>query len=321
MTDREVFFNTVSFGKTDRLLYEKPVYGLVYMGVDHQGFGDEDHIDGNNKPVGAEWTDIWGTGWKKEYPNIMGFPKVYPLADPSALSQYTWPDPDDERIYTRIYERKAGFHADMDKVLCGNHRDTLWERSYMLVGMESMMDYFYSEPEYARTILHEIMDFQLGIAEHYIKNGVEMVFFSDDLGCQDRLLLSPKITNEFLAPEYKRIFDFYRNKGVLVWFHSCGHVEPLLEFFIELGVSILNPIQATANDLHKVINVTKRRMALEGGINAKILMDGSDSDIQKAVKDAVEVLGAFGGYFPCLDHGLPFPSHAVEVFKNAVTAV
>ena len=319
MTDREVFFETVRFGKPDRMLFGVPSYGLGYMGVNHQGFDDNDHDDGHNKPVGAKWVDIWGTGWEKEYPDVMGFPKINPLAEMSALSTYNWPDPNDERICSKIYEDKARY-TDMDLIINGSHRDTLWEKAYMLVGMENMMDYFYSEPDYARTVLHKIMDFQMGIAEHYIKNGVEMVGLGDDLGCQDRLLLSPYIINEFLAPEYKRLFDFYKDRDVLIGFHSCGHVEPILELFIELGVNILNPMQATANDFRRVISVTKGRMAILGGISTKIIMEGSDDDIRAVVKETIGILGAYGGYFCSADQGMPFTEHSIEVLRDSVTS-
>jgi hypothetical protein len=41
--------------------------------------------------------------------------------------------------------------------------------------------------------------------------GVEMVGMSDDLGTQRGLLLSPKIIQEFLVPEYRRLFGSTRS--------------------------------------------------------------------------------------------------------------
>ena len=69
----------------------------------------------------------------------------------------------------------------------------------MLVGMENMLCYFLSEPEAVRELFHVIMDFQLGIARHYLTVGVEMVQLGDDLGSQSRLLLSPRLVHEFLV--------------------------------------------------------------------------------------------------------------------------
>lgn len=94
-----------------------------------------------------------------------------------------------------------------------------------------------------REVLRRIMDFHLGIAEHYAELGVEIVSLSDDLGTQQGLLLSPQIIDEFLMPEYRRLIGFYKRRGVTVNFHSCGHVEPLIGRFLERGIDILNPIR------------------------------------------------------------------------------
>jgi uroporphyrinogen decarboxylase len=120
----------------------------------------------------------------------------------------------------------------------------------MLVGMENMMVYFRREPAFAREVLHHIMDFQLGIARHYRKAGIEMARFAEDLGTQTRPLLGPRIVNEFLLPEYRRRLLLYPAQGVLIWWHSCGNVHSLIDMLAELGVAILNPVQATANDLN-----------------------------------------------------------------------
>ena len=112
------------------------------------------------------------------------------------------------------------------------------------------------------------MDFQLGMAKQYIQYKPDIAMFGDDLGIQDRLLLSPAIIEEFLLPQYRRLFGFYQQHNVPIYFHSCGHILPLLEMFIELGVNILNPVQATANDLSEVIQVTKGRLALHGAISS-----------------------------------------------------
>ena len=49
------------------------------------------------------------------------------------------------------------------------------------------------------------MDFQIGIAHHYIRLGVELVFLGDDLGMQQGPLLGPRIVRQFLEPEYRRL--------------------------------------------------------------------------------------------------------------------
>ena len=248
-------------------------------------------------PVESVWMDIWGTEWHREHDGVMGFPQVNPLANLTAdLAAYAWPNPEDERIISQAHEQAKGWNREKT-FLCGSHRDTLWEKCYMLVGMENAMCGFYSEPEAMREVLHRIMDFQLGIARHYLNLGVEMVSMSDDLGTQCGLLLSPALIEEFLVPEYRRLFTLYRAHGVLVNFHSCGHIEPALDVFMDLGVDILNPAQSTANNLDGVRTRTAGRMALQGGISSGLIAAGPIPAIRAEVRRRIWQLGRDGGYF------------------------
>jgi len=184
--------------------------------------------------------------------------------------------------------------------------------------MDRMMCYFYSEPQAARDLLHGIMDFQLGIADHYLSLGVEMVHMGGDLGTQRGLLMSPQLINEFLVPEYRRLFEVYKRRGVLVRFHSCGHIEPILDIFMDLGVDILNPLQATANDLDAVRAATQGRMALQGGISSGLIMSGPIEDIREEARRRMWQLGRHGGYFCAEDQGLPWPDEHIRALYEAV---
>lgn len=314
MNAKENALRTIRFDHPQWVLSELPLHPIYYRGCNHEGFTG----GGHHLPVGSRWTDIWGTEWHLEHEGVMGFPRGAPLADlPSALETYPWPDPNDERIVAQIDDLAAGWQA-AETFLCGSHRDTLWEKCYMLVGMENAMCYFRSEPEAMRQVLHHIMDFQLGIARHYLRLGVEMVGMSDDLGTQIGLLLSPTTIANFLVPEYQRLFTLYKENGVLVNFHSCGHIEPILETFMGLGVDILNPVQATANNLDSVRSLTAGRMALLGGISSGLVMAGPVEAIREEVRRRILQLGKQGGYFCAPDQGMPYPEAHLRALRMAV---
>lgn len=312
MKAKENALRIINFDHPERVAYGVPHFLLQYRGANHEGYEG----GGHDCPVGTAWTDIWGTGWHKEQPGVMGFPRSFPLAEMDALRRYSWPDPDDERICGQIHRLNRGRSDDW--FLAGSHRDTLWEKAYMLVGMENMMVYFHTEPGYAREILHRIMDFQLGLARHYLDCGVELIQCTDDLGTQRGLLLSPAVIEEFLLPEYRRLFDLYRARGVLIDFHSCGRIGTLLETFIGLGVNILNPIQATANDLDEIRAVTQGRLALRGGVSSAVVMEGPAERIHAEVRRRLRQLGQAGGYFCEQDQGMPYPPAHIEAVREAV---
>lgn len=313
MNAKENALRIMKFDHPERIVSEVPQFELAYFGCHHEGFdgGSDD------APVGARWTDVWGTGWEKMQDGMMGMPRLCPLDEPGKLRTYQWPDPDDERLCGRIYAMAERFPGG-DLFLGASHRDTLWEKAYMLVGMENLLVYFYTEPEFVREILHRIMDFQFGMARHYLKLGVEFANLGDDLGTQRSLLMSPRIIQEFLVPEYRRLFDLYKEHGVLIGFHSCGNIVDALEIFMGLGANVLNPVQATANDLPKLREITQGRMALQGGVSSATIMAGPPEKIAAEVRERIGQLGREGGYFCGPDQGMPYPPEHLAAFAEAL---
>ena len=313
MTLKENALRIIRFDRPERVTPGPPTHVLCYQGCNHEGYEG----GGHDCPVGTIWTDIWGTGWRKELEGVMGFPRVNPLSDPAALKTYRWPDPNDPRVCERVYRMAQEFPGG-DTFLAGAHRDTLWEKSYMLVGMENMMAALHTDQGFAREVLHRVMDFQIGMARHYLDLRVEMACLGDDLGTQSGPLLNPAIVQEFFVPEYKRLFALYRERGVIISFHSCGKIEAFLDMFVDLGVDILNPVQATANDLEIVRTHTAGRIALQGGISTALIMDGPVEAITAEVRRRLWQLGRSGGYFCSPDQGMPFPPAHKEAFQQAL---
>jgi uroporphyrinogen decarboxylase len=314
MNAKENALRIITFDHPERVVGGCPTHGVGYRGCNHEGYDG----GGHHLPVGSVWRDIWGTEWHREHDGVMGFPRGNPLTDlPAALSHYSWPDPHDERIVRQIHEQAKGWNKEAT-FLCGSHRDTLWEKCYMLVGMENAMCFFHTEADAMREVLHRIMDFQMGIAEHYINAGVEMVSMSDDLGTQCGLLLSPELIRGFLVPEYERLFALYKSRKVWVNFHSCGHIEPILDVFMDLGVNILNPLQSTANDLASVRRQTAGRMALQGGIDSGLIAAGPPAAIREEVWRRIWELGRDGGYFCGPDQAMPWPEAHIQALHDAI---
>jgi len=313
VNEKENALRIIRFDHPERIVGGAPTHDISYFGVNHESF---ENPRGHDVPVGTRWRDIWGVGWRKEMDGVMGYAVEHPLAG-LKFDSYRWPDPDDPRLVRQIHE-KARLADRAAKLLCGSHRETLWERSYNLVGMDRLMLAFYDAPEAVRELFGRVMDFQLGIARHYAAAGIELAATGDDLGAQSGLLVSPEVLRGFFAPEYRRLFSFYKGRGVLINHHSCGHVEPILDVFMELGVNVLNPVQATANNLANVRRLTQGRMALSGGVSTGLIMAGPVGRIVAEARRAMWMLGREGGYFCGPDQGMPFPQEHIEALRAAV---
>ena len=92
----------------------------------------------------------------------------------------------------------------------------------------------------------------------------------------------------------------------------------MVDTFMDLGVDILNPVQATANDLATVRARTQGRMALQGGVSTGAIMAGPPAAIETEVRRTMWALGRDGGYFCGPDQGMPFPPAHIEASRKAV---
>jgi len=312
MDAKENALRCIRFDSPERIVTGPPAHHVAYYGCNHEPFEGV----GPEGPVGTIWTTVWGYVLRKEQEGVMGFPQFHPLAHVEDLRTYPWPDADDERLVEPIYQAAA---ERPDDVFCvGSHRETLWEKAYMLVGMEDLMVYFHTEPNFVREVFRRIMDFDVKIAGHYLAAGIEWAGLGDDLGAQAGPLLGPDLVEQFLVPEYRRLFDLYAARDVVIGFHSCGRIDSALDAFMDLGVDVLNPVQATANDLDAVRAATAGRMALAGAVSSATVFDGPVERIVAEARKRMWQLGRDGGYFCCPDQGLPFPPHHLEALHDAV---
>jgi uroporphyrinogen decarboxylase len=87
---------------------------------------------------------------------------------------------------------------------------------------------------------------------------------------------------------------------------------------MDLGVDVLNPVQATANDLQFVRERTQGRMALQGGISSGLVVAGPVERIRNEVRQRIQQLGQHGGYFCCPDQGMPWPEEHIQALREAV---
>jgi uroporphyrinogen decarboxylase len=81
--------------------------------------------------------------------------------------------------------------------------------------------------------------------------------------------------------------------------HACGSIVELVEDYMEIGVSALNPMQVSAAGMAPQ-NLKERfagRMAFWGGIDSQRLLPlGQPEEVRQAVRDTLQIMGRDGGY-------------------------
>ncbi len=267
----------------------------------------------------ACWTDAWGTRWETTRDDMVPFPRGNPLPELPRIDEYVVPDP--HALFdadTSLPERMAQIPDREARLVFGQQTYFVFERAWALTGMESFLAGFHEHPDELRELLRRIADHNIAVFERYIDLGVDGVSFSEDLGTQRALMISPELFREFIKPEYERIFAPVKAAGKLINFHSCGCVQHIVSDLIDVGVDVLNPVQARANDLSLIKEQAYGKLGLMGGIDTQhVLMLGTPEEVEAEVRRVLAILGPGGGYIIGPDQGMPFPSENIEALWRA----
>ena len=268
-----------------------------------------------------EGTDRWGVSWtggipaRSEWePEVMAYPTSHPLADLDLLPGYPFPDPQEPGLMDGLLDG-----VDRDQVLVtGKMFFLLLERAHLLMGMDNLMMAMLLDPERVQSLLKKIADYQIGIVERYLTLGVDIIRGTDDYGGQDRLLVSPALWRRLVKPELARIVSATKAGGALFWLHSCGCIADILPDLIEIGVDVVDPVQATANDLAAVKKQYGDRLSFMGGMDIQHMLTlGSPEEVAGAVRRSIAIMAPGGGYVMGPDNMIPVPEENYRAYLAA----
>jgi len=236
--------------------------------------------------------DNFNVSWFK---NIDGVRNVgYPLKNKN-LGAFHWPDPTSPHIFDHIL-------ADLNKYsseycIVGMQQSTLFERAQFLFGYQNLMLELATDIDFVEELLDRILEYQIKLAHRFINFNIDVAFTGDDYGMQDGMQISPKLWRRVFKPRLAKIWEVYHNAGIPVMHHTCGNVEEIIPDFIEMGLSVLHPIQPIAMDIEKLAQRFGRKIVFFGGIDTQRLLPfGKRHEIFEAVRHCVEVLGRDGKY-------------------------
>jgi uroporphyrinogen decarboxylase len=270
--------------------------------------------------------DIWGVGRKEIISETARdvMISVNPLKDansPEEIKNHKWPRAEwfDFSIVKQMCHDFGEYAISTPGIHIEGYHGVFHLLTY-LFGMEKAMLDLVINPELLKVAVKEIMKFYTSYYERLFESAegmIDFLFYKDDFGAQNNLLIGPDMFMEFFYPNIKQLSDLAGNYGAKLMLHSCGSVIGLIPQFIEAGTAVLDPIQVTAKDMD--IRELKRRfgdqLTFHGGIDVQHLMPfGSIDEIKATAKETVEILGKNGGYFFSPSHRFQ-PNTPVESIK------
>jgi uroporphyrinogen decarboxylase len=184
-------------------------------------------------------------------------------------------------------------------------------------GYASLLEYIRSdellmllatEPEWVKEMYQVQLELVLWLAEEMVKGGIDYdgAFLCCDLGYGTATLFSPQMYRELQLPFDKQLFRFFRDRNKPVILHSDGRVKALIPYFIEAGVSVLQPLEVKAGmDVVELKREYGRDLAFMGGIDARAMADPDQRAIEEEIRRKFAVAMEGGGYIYHSDHSVP----------------
>jgi uroporphyrinogen decarboxylase len=279
-----------------RLYYREGM--LYHAGVDRWGVRWEGGI-----PAGLEWE-----------PRIQAYAVGHPLADLSALEGYAFPDSQEPGMFGDMFD---GIDHDRNLVLA-EVPYLLFERAYLLMGMEAFFMAAVEQPEAVAALLGRIADYQIALIRRMISHGADAIRATDDYGGQKSLLMSQTMWRQLIKPELRRIVAATKEAGAMFFLHSCGHIMELVPDFVEVGVDVLDPIQAGANDHAKLKQLYGDRLSFMYGVNSQgALSQGTPEEVEADVRACLAVLAPGGGYILGPDNSVAIPEANYRAYLDS----
>jgi uroporphyrinogen decarboxylase len=166
-----------------------------------------------------------------------------------------------------------------------------------LRGIEQSLLDLLMYPEMVQATLDRIEEIQTRMMVRFLSEAapyLDMVFISDDIGMQDKLLMAPESWSYFLEPRMKRWCELVHSYELKVFYHTDGASERLIGPLIDCGIDILNPIQHACPGMETDTLKKKYgdRIIFHGGIdNQTVLPFGTTGEVRKETLHCLETLG------------------------------
>lgn len=187
-----------------------------------------------------------------------------------------------------------------------------------LVGMNDFMIAAYEDRKFVEEILEEVTEYTVKASKAVIAAGIDYSYFFDDGGFKTGLFLPYNLMKEIWVPRIARIVETAKEADKAVFFHSCGNIADLVEDLIEMGVDCVNPMDPSGIDYRDWKKRFGSRICLSGNIDVEFpLVKGTPEDVEKDVKDHMEVLKPGYGYIAASSHSIV----NYMPFENFVTMV
>ncbi len=201
-------------------------------------------------------TDMWGNTWYR----IVGLSKSGEIFKPALeswdqLDGLELPTLDDPERYEHVREFVA---AGTDKFVVGWMVGWPFSTCRYLRKMDIYFMDLIEHRDHIDVLHDRVTSLFERVIDRYGEAGVDGIMFCEDLGVQDRTLMSPAMWRDIFRPLYERLTSRAHRYGIKVIQHSCGYNWDLIDDLCEAGIDCLQFDQPAIYDMPALAARLKR---------------------------------------------------------------
>jgi len=296
MTGRERVLKCLNFDNPDRpprdlwalpyvSLYRKDEFDAVIeqyppdIGLSQLSPGWDEKVIRACAKAGS-YKDDWGSIWHVGEPGIIGEVKEPVLSDWSALDSF---QPPWSLVRQRDLSHVNETCRQSEKFMLSDVTARPFERMQFLRGTENLyMDIAYGSAKFYE-LLEMVHEFYLEDVNSWCQSNVDGIFFMDDWGARNSLLINPQTWREIFKPLYRQYCDIIHRADKYAFFHTDGHTEAIYGDLIEVGIDAINS-QLFTMDIEELAKNYKGQVTFWGEIDRQQVMPfGSPEEVREAV--------------------------------------
>jgi len=246
--------------------------------------------------------DIWGSRLRNvEYkPGCFYTEYVdFPLADATTVNdveKHRWPDP----AWYDFSPLEAYCRENDEYCLVGGRGATLDSVGFFRGPEQAMLD-LYDHPKIVEAIVEKLFEFWYEYNARLLAAAggrLDILFFSEDMGGQNGLLVSKEILKQYVFPKLQKYAELAHKHNALAMLHSDGAIRDIIPDLIDLGIDIIDPVQTSCPgmDAASLKRDFGERLCFHGVLDSQELLPrSSPEEVLSEARRLVDIMGVNGG--------------------------
>lgn len=175
-----------------------------------------------------------------------------------------------------------------------------------LVGMENLSIMFYDQPALVQEMFDYWAWFIIQLLDEALQHiQVDIVMLNEDMAFKGQAMMSPPLMRQFLLPNYRRLYGFFKDRGVgAVIMDSDGYNNQILDVLYPEVLDGIQPIEIAAGNDPEELLTRYPGIHIHGGVDKRELR-GDRAALRAELVPRYATARRHGGYIPHVDHGVP----------------